>query len=129
MPSHDGVRLHEYHRRAPVPPAPRQGNPKQSVARLEVRALGRAFQCRQLLPQRQVLQDQFSMAAKRQRQRTADHNEQLQHASIVAGIGARINADEFWRGSGAVHPALELLHGDNVAGHRFAHLDLKLRCV
>ena len=67
--------------------------------RLEVRALGRAFHRRQLLPQRQVLQDQFPMAAERQRQRAADHDEQLQHASIVAGVGAKINGDEFWRGS------------------------------
>jgi hypothetical protein len=35
------------------------------------------------------------MAAERQRQRAADHNQQLQHASIVAGVGANINADEF----------------------------------
>jgi hypothetical protein len=39
-----------------------------------------------------------SVSAERQRQRAADHNEQLQHASIVAGVGATINADEFWRG-------------------------------
>jgi hypothetical protein len=40
MPSHDGVPLHEYQRRAPVPPDSSQADPKQSVARLEVRALG-----------------------------------------------------------------------------------------
>jgi hypothetical protein len=39
------------------------------------------------------------MAAARQRQRTADHDEQLQHASIVAGVGGKFNADEFWRRS------------------------------
>ncbi len=68
MPSHDGVRLHEHHRRAPVPPASGQGDSKQSVARLEVRARGRAFQRGLLLPRRQVLQDQFPVAAERQRQ-------------------------------------------------------------
>jgi len=84
MPPHDRVRLHKDHRRAPVPPDASQGDPKQSVARLEVWAFGRAFQRRQLLPQRQVLQDQFAMAAERQRQRAANHDEKLQHASIVA---------------------------------------------
>ena len=39
------------------------------------------------------------MAAERQRERAADYNEQLQHASIVAGVGTKINVDEFWRGS------------------------------
>ena len=50
-----------------------------------VGARSRAFQRRELLPPRQVLQYQFPIAAERQRQRTADHNQQLQHASIVAG--------------------------------------------
>jgi hypothetical protein len=101
MPSHDGVWLHEHHGRAPVPPDSRQDDPKQSVARLKMRAAGRAFHRRQLLPQRQVLQDQFPMAAERQRQRPADHEKPLQHASIVRGPGAEINGDEFWRGSGS----------------------------
>jgi hypothetical protein len=39
------------------------------------------------------------MAAERRRQRAADYNKQLQHASIVAGVGTKINVDEFWRGS------------------------------
>jgi hypothetical protein len=42
------------------------------------------------------------MSAKRQRQRAADHDEQLQHAAIVAGVCAKINSDEFWRGSADV---------------------------
>jgi hypothetical protein len=49
--------------------------------------------------QAQVLQDQFPMAPERQRQAAADYDKQLQHASIVAGVGAKFNADEFWRGS------------------------------
>ena len=91
MPPYDGVRLHEHHGCPPVAPASGQGDPKQSVAGLEVR-LGSAFHRRELLPQRQVLQNQFPMAAERQRQRTADYHEQLQHASIVAGVGPKINA-------------------------------------
>jgi hypothetical protein len=39
------------------------------------------------------------MAAERQRQRAADHDEQIQHASIGASVGKKINVDEFWRGS------------------------------
>jgi len=62
-------------------------------------SLGRASQGRQLLAQGQVLQDQLSMSTARQRQRTDDDDEQLQHASIVAAVAARFNKDEFWRGS------------------------------
>jgi hypothetical protein len=105
MPPHDGVRLHEHDRRAPVPPASGQGDPKQSVARLEGRAFGRAFQGRQLLAQREVLQDQFLMSTERQHQRAANHDEHLQHASIVSGVDAKINGDEFWRGSRCCCPS------------------------
>jgi hypothetical protein len=51
VPSNDGVRLHEHDRRAPVPPDSGQRDPEQSIARLETRAGGCAFQGRQLLPQ------------------------------------------------------------------------------
>jgi hypothetical protein len=40
-----------------------------------------------------------SMSVESQRQRTTDDDQQLQHASIVAGAGAKINGDEFWRAS------------------------------
>jgi hypothetical protein len=99
MPPHDGVRLHEHHGRAPVPPDSGQDDPKQAVACLEVWAAGGEFHRSQLLPQRQVLQDQLPMSAERQGQRPADHEQQLQHASIVGGLGTEINGDEFWRGS------------------------------
>jgi hypothetical protein len=87
MPPHDRVRLHKDHRRAPVPPDATQGDPKQSVARLEVRTRGRAFHRPELLSQCHVLQDQFAMAAERQRQGAADYDEKLQHPSIVTGVG------------------------------------------
>ena len=38
------------------------------------------------------------MSAESQRQRTTDDDQQLEHVSILAGAGARINSDEFWRG-------------------------------
>jgi hypothetical protein len=40
------------------------------------------------------------MAAERRHKCADDHDEQLQHASIVAGVGAKIDGDEFWRDSG-----------------------------
>ena len=58
---------------------------------------------RQLLPQGEVFQDQFPMAAERQRKCANDHDEQLQHAVIVAGARAKFNSDEFWRASGLHH--------------------------
>jgi hypothetical protein len=101
MPAHDGVRLHQYQRPAPVPPASRQGDRKQAVAGLEMGSLGRASQGHQLLPQGQVLQDQISMSTARQCQRADDDDEQLQHAPMVTAVPARFNKDEFWRGSGS----------------------------
>ena len=68
MPPDNGVRLHDDQRRAPVLPDSRQGNPKQSIATFEARVVRGTFHRRQLLPQRQVLQGQFAMAAERQRQ-------------------------------------------------------------
>ena len=100
MPSHDRVWPHEYDGGAPVPPDSSQGDPEQPVARLQVGTRGRPFHRHQLLPQRQVLQHQFSMPAEPQRQRTTDDDQQPQHVSILAGVGATINPDEFWRGSG-----------------------------
>jgi hypothetical protein len=75
MPPDNGVRLHEHQRRAPVPPDSRQGDPKQSIATFEARAVHGAFHRRQLLPKRQILQDQFSMAADHQRQCAGDDDE------------------------------------------------------
>jgi len=39
------------------------------------------------------------MSAERQRKCANDYDERLQHAVIVAGIGAKFNSDEFWPGS------------------------------
>jgi hypothetical protein len=75
MPPDDGVRLHDHQRGAPVLPDSRQGDPKQSIAAFEARAVRGTFHRRQLLPKRQVLQDQFPMAAERQRQCPGDDEE------------------------------------------------------
>ena len=84
MPADDGVRLHDNQRRAPVPPTSRENHPKESVACPQATSR-RSVEGRQLLPQRQVFEDQFPMAAERQRDCADDHDEQLQHAVIVAG--------------------------------------------
>jgi hypothetical protein len=80
-------------------------HPIRSASRpeLETRHWQKAttFHRRQLLPERQALQDQFPMSTERQRQRASDHDEQLKHASIVAGVGPKIKRDELWRGSGS----------------------------
>jgi hypothetical protein len=99
MPVHDGLWSNKHYRRAPVRPDASQGDPKQPVTRLQARAPVRPLHRHQLLPERQVFQDQFSMSAESQRQRPTDDDQQLEHVSILVGAGARINADGFWRGS------------------------------
>jgi hypothetical protein len=99
MPPDDGVWLHDQQRAAPVSPALREGHPKKAVVGPEASSLRRAAKGRQLLPQGEVLQDEFLMAAERQRQCADDDDEEFQHAPIVAGVGAKINGDEFWRTS------------------------------
>jgi len=95
MPAHDGFWSNQCERRAPVRPDSPQGHPEQPVTGLQAGPTVRPLHCHQLLPKRQVLQDEFSMSPKCQRQRpTADH-QQLEHVSILAGAGARINSDEF----------------------------------
>src|SRR5262249_27574858 len=79
MPADDGVRLHDNQRSAPVPPKSREGHPEESVARLEA-ASRRSVVRRQLLPQREVFQDQFPVAAKHQRDCADDDDKQLRHA-------------------------------------------------
>jgi hypothetical protein len=90
MPPDDRVRLHDNQRPAPVVPATREGNPKELVARPEAGTFLRTVQGLQLLPEREVLQDQFPMSAERQGQRADEHDEQLQHVVIVAGVYAKI---------------------------------------
>ena len=58
-------------------------------SRSRARRRGRLFARNrdQLLPERQVLQDQLSMPTESQRQRTTDKDQQLEHDSILAGAG------------------------------------------
>jgi hypothetical protein len=104
MPAHDGLWANKAYSRAPVRPEASQGNPKQPVTRLQARATVRSLHHQQLLPECQVLQDQFSMSTESQRQRTTRDDQQMEHASILGGAGARVNSDGFWRGSGSKPP-------------------------
>ena len=101
MPPHDGVGLREDERGAPVGPHPGQRDLEQTVRRLESRPpTAGALQGAQLLPERQILQDDLAMPAERQCERSAEDEEQGQHAAIVAGLDAKINKDDLWRRTG-----------------------------
>ena len=76
MPANDGVRLHDDQRRAPVSPNSRESHPKESVASPEA-ASRRSMERRQLLPQGEVFQDEFLVAAEDQRECADDHDQQL----------------------------------------------------
>jgi hypothetical protein len=78
---------------------------REAIQNSRSRACKRGRRCARFIaisccPERQVLQDQFSMSAESQRQGTTDEDRQLEHVPILAGAGARINSDEFWRTSG-----------------------------
>jgi hypothetical protein len=77
-PADDGVRLHDNQRGAPVSPTSREGHPKESVACPEA-ASRRSVERRQLLPQREVFQNEFPVAAEGQRECADDHDQQFQH--------------------------------------------------
>jgi len=94
MPAHDGLWSNHYERRSPVRPNASQGHPKQPVTGLQAAPIVRPLHRHQLLAQRQVLQDHFSMSTKSQRQRPTDDDQQLEHVPILAGAGARINSEE-----------------------------------
>jgi hypothetical protein len=79
MPADDGIRLHDNQRRPPVLPTSRERHPKESVASPEAASRG-SVEGGQLLPQRQVFQGQFSVAAECQRECADHHDEYLQHA-------------------------------------------------
>lgn len=47
------------------------------------------------------------MSTEPKRQCPTDDHHQLEHVSILAGVAAKINSDEFWRGSPALHHGLQ----------------------
>ena len=83
MPSHDGVRLDEHERRAPVPPRSSQHDPKQPISPPEVGTFARASERVELLPEREVLENQLMMSTACQTHSADEDNDHLQHASIL----------------------------------------------
>ena len=72
MPPQNGLRLDEHQRRSPAAPGVGQEEPEHSIVPLEVRTPPGALQRSQLVPQRNVFEDQFLMPAAGQRQRSRD---------------------------------------------------------
>jgi hypothetical protein len=70
MPPQHGVWLDEHQRRSPAMPKVGQEDPECPVTALEARTPDGALQGFQLLPQRDVFEDQFLMPAAGQRQRS-----------------------------------------------------------
>jgi hypothetical protein len=81
MPSHHGVGEHE--RRAPVPPRLGLDDPEQ-ISPLEMRTCDRPSQRIELLPEREILKDQFVVSAAGQPQRSDQYKDRLHHASILS---------------------------------------------
>jgi hypothetical protein len=97
MPSHDGLGLHEHERRAPVPPRLGQQDPRQPISAPGLRTDHGASQRVELLPEREVLEDEFVMSTTGQRQRADDDKDRVKHSRIVSCYAQAINR----RSSGA----------------------------
>jgi hypothetical protein len=80
MPPHDGVRVHDDERCAPTSPCAREADPKQAIARANLRPLAGARQRRQLLTQRQILQCDGTVSAAEQAEQPKDHDQRRRHA-------------------------------------------------
>src|SRR5262249_53642748 len=89
MPTHDGVRVDEDERGSPAPPRCGQRDPEQSVPARDSHSSAGAFQCDQLLSQRQVFTNQFAVSAAGQREAADDDKEHLKHAVNSAGSSRR----------------------------------------
>src|SRR5258708_4315040 len=87
MPTHDRVGLHDDQSRSPFPPRLGEQNPKQSIARTEVRTPDRAPQDGYLLTQRQVLERDSSVSTTEQPQRSKQYDKRGQHALSWRAIG------------------------------------------
>ncbi len=74
MPTNDRVGLHDDQCRSPIPPRLRQQDPKQSIARAEVRTPDRAPENRKLLTQRHVLERDGSVSTTEQPERSKQND-------------------------------------------------------
>ena len=91
MPSHHGVGLDEHERAAPVVPRLGQHDPKQAISPSKLRTGDGASQRVELLPEREILDDQFVMSATGQRHSADEEKDGLKHASILSCYAQGIN--------------------------------------
>jgi hypothetical protein len=80
MPPHYRFGLHDDQGGAPVPPRLGEEDPKESVARVELWALGRAPPGGQLLTEREILERDRPMSAADQTDRSEEYDQRRQHA-------------------------------------------------
>jgi hypothetical protein len=80
MPPHDGVRLHDHQRGAPLMPTLCEQDPKESITCAKLRALTSPREGGQLLPKRQVLKSNRSMSPAHQADRSEEYDQRCQHA-------------------------------------------------
>jgi hypothetical protein len=84
MPPHDGARLDDYQGGAPLRPQRSKRNPEEAVSSAKTRSGGRALQGGELLPERDILKNQLVMSTGSDRERATEHQNQRQHAVILA---------------------------------------------
>jgi hypothetical protein len=104
MPSHDGIGLNEDQCRPPAAPSPSQQHPKHPVTSAEVRPLDRSLQGSQLVPQGDILENDFLMPVAGPGDRAQEQQDQFEHRLIVSWVAAEINASAgrtgLWRTTG-----------------------------
>jgi hypothetical protein len=72
MPPHDGARLDEYQGGAPLRPECGKGHPEQAVSSAKTRPRGSALYGSELLPQRDILENQLVMSTASDRERPSN---------------------------------------------------------
>jgi hypothetical protein len=90
-PPHHSVGSDEHERRAPVPPRLGQHDPKQPISLSELWMADRACQRVELLPECEVLEDQFVMSAASHGQRSRHQHDSFEHVSSSPAGPAKIN--------------------------------------
>ena len=103
VPAHDGVRLDDDEGRAPPPPQLGDPDPEETVSLAEARAVCRATENSQLLPERQILCDQRGAIGKKHFNNDADDAEHMHSVPrLVAESGILAERDEVGRAGAEV---------------------------
>jgi len=79
MPAHDRVWLDDEQGAAPLPPAPGERDPKESVTWAKMRAFCAARQRGHLLTQREVLKRDGAVSSAEQSDRSEKYDQRRQH--------------------------------------------------